>query len=214
MIYTTAYCFRAVSSQYVRGLDMKPQRSTAIKCSMAYKQTTKRRNSSSCPLPTLPFPLSMLLYCDDDSEDVRPRHGATCPICGTEPAPLSSLMTPRASITSSCRRLKKYLFQMSISSLTDSHLLFFAVSVFRLEGIMPSKNLVAIRRVGQLASACLWRESVAVLRKSPRKLLQSASLTSCEANGCGRIGEGGGKTGNPASKCLPLAIKYIGGKSL
>jgi len=43
-------------------------------------------------------------------------------------------------------------------------------------------------------------------------LIQSISLTSRDEKGCGCIGEGGGTTGNPSSKYLPLAIKYIGGK--
>jgi hypothetical protein len=45
-------------------------------------------------------------------------------------------------------------------------------------------------------------------------LIQSTSLTSRKENGCGCTREGGGTTGNPSSKCLPLAIKYVGGKVL
>jgi hypothetical protein len=45
-------------------------------------------------------------------------------------------------------------------------------------------------------------------------LIQSTSLTSCEEKGCGSTIEGGGTTGNPPSKCLLLAIRYVGGKGV
>jgi hypothetical protein len=45
-------------------------------------------------------------------------------------------------------------------------------------------------------------------------LVQSASLTSCEVNGCGCTGDGGSTTGKPFSKDLLLEIKYVGGNGL
>ncbi|KZP12759.1 hypothetical protein FIBSPDRAFT_864961, partial [Athelia psychrophila] len=46
-----------------------------------------------------------------------------------------------------------------------------------------------------------------ILCRSPSNLVQSDSLTSCVANGCGAIGEGGGMSGNPLIKLPPRAIR-------
>jgi len=43
-------------------------------------------------------------------------------------------------------------------------------------------------------------------------LVQSASLTSCEANGCGVTCEGGGRAGKPCVKNFPEAIRNVGSK--
>jgi len=123
-------------------------------------QTTKRRNSSSCPVFTLPFPLC----CEDDPENVHARHGPIFSIWRTEPGPLSSLTISRVRITSCCRRLKKCLFQILINYMYS------CFSSFRLDNIILSKKkLVSIPR--PLALGCWWVENVTVLCKSPRNLL-------------------------------------------
>jgi len=81
------------------------------------------------------------------------------------------------------------------------------------ETIMPVMKLGATR-LAPPAVSLSRPDSVAVCFRTPRNVVQSASLTSCEVNGCGCTGEGGGSTGNPLSKFLPLAIKYVGGKLL
>lgn len=80
-------------------------------------------------------------------------------------------------------------------------------SVSRPASFTSSKNLTNKRRYfGVSVKASHGYDD------SSTYLVQSDSLTSCEANGCGVTCEGGGRAGKPCVKNFPEAIRNVGSK--
>ena len=172
--------------------------------------SSEDESEDDSPLPPLRVcdawlnPTAILLgpkkYCRRSATDApTPTHTHVVPVVDEVPR-RTAILVLHLFLNRHRREQPRYIPRQHIAHPRQRH--------HALKKLMPVTNGITLDLM-----RCLG-ESDPARFTSAKKRFQSASVTSCVANGCGLSAHGGGSSGNPLLSSFPLDSRRIGGKAV